>query len=89
MKIFIVLVFFISFPVMAHDAVDAHSCRAPRSSGPVNSTMEREIFHAELSIYEKCMFEYVREQQKLAEVHDSAARATLDEWNNYIESRFR
>lgn len=89
MKTLLTLILCISLPVMAHDIVEDHTCRAPRDSGPLRSNMEREIFHAELSIYEKCMFTYVREQQKFAEVHDGAARAAIDEWNNYIESRTR
>jgi hypothetical protein len=89
MKTLIFFILCVSLPVMAHEEVDEHTCRAPRDSGPLTSSMEREIFHAELSIYEKCMFTYVREQQKLAEVHESAARTAIDEWNNYIESRTR
>ena len=89
MKTLIFIILCMSLPVMAHDEVAKHACRAPRDSGPITSSMEREILHAELTIYEKCMFTFVREQQKQAEVHDSAARAAVDEWNNYIESLSR
>ena len=87
MKTLLALILCVSLPVMSHDIVEDHTCSAPRDSGPITSSMEREIFHAELSIYEKCMFTYIREQQKLAEVHESAARLAIDEWNNYLESR--
>ena len=47
------------------------------------------MFQAELILYEGCMFDYVREQQHLSDVHQQAAQKTMDEWNDYLMNRMQ
>ena len=61
--------------------------RGGRRPAPGKVTrMEGEIFTAELAIYEKCMFTYIRNQQREAGVHEDAAVSALDEWNEYLQT---
>ena len=47
------------------------------------------MFQAELILYEGCMFNYIREQQRLSDIHQQAAEQTLDEWNDYLMNRMQ
>jgi len=71
--------------VNSHETVDEHTCSKPVRPGEVSSMMEREVFYAQLAIFEQCIFDYIRGQQRQAELHEQAARSALDEWASYIQ----
>ncbi|NNE36768.1 MAG: hypothetical protein HKN08_00565 [Gammaproteobacteria bacterium] len=51
--------------------------------------MENEMFQAELILFEKCMFDFIRKQQQLSEVHQQAAQVALEKWNDYLTTRIQ
>ncbi|MGY8815610.1 MAG: hypothetical protein ACKVHQ_12980 [Gammaproteobacteria bacterium] len=89
MKYLSTLLLVFSIQLSAHEAVELNECPPPLTTGRYTSDMEQEIFQAELSIYESCMFEYIREQQKLADVHENAVDSALNTWNEYLSLRMR
>ncbi|MGK0298058.1 MAG: hypothetical protein ACI9XC_001676 [Gammaproteobacteria bacterium] len=89
MKNLSTLLLFFSIQLSAHESVKSNECPSPLNTGRYTSDLEQEIFQAELSIYESCMFEYIRKQQKLADVHEDAADSALNTWNDYLRLRMR
>ena len=89
MKYLSTLLLVFSIQLSAHESVESNECPPPLNTGRYTSAMEQEIFQAELSIYESCMFEYIREQQELADVHEDAADSALNTWNDYLHLRMR
>mgnify|MGYP006209620219 CR=1 FL=1 len=89
MKYLSILLLVFSLQLSAHESVQSIECPPPLNTGRYTSEMEQEIFQAELSIYENCMFEYIREQQRLADVHEDAADSALNTWNDYLSIRRR
>jgi len=86
MRNMFIFLLIISLPAFAHDTVTGYTCTKPGKPDQAASLMEKEIFHAQLAIFEGCMFDYIRNQQRQASVHDQAAQTALDEWNNFIQS---
>jgi hypothetical protein len=81
---------FLIFSIQAytHEIVEPYNCTPPSSTGKkITSEMEKEFLHSVLLIYESCMFGYIREQQRLADVHEVAAEDAMKEWNNYLNIR--
>lgn len=89
MKFVILLTLIFPLTAYTHETVSPVSCPKPGNTGRITSDMEKEMFQAELILYEGCMFDYVREQQRLSDVHQQAAQKTLDEWNDYLTSRMQ
>jgi hypothetical protein len=89
MKQLTILIFFLSFQLAAHESVETKVCNTPSNTGRITSDMEMEMLQAELVIYEKCMFDFIRDQQKQAEVHEQAAQNAMITWNDYLSSRMR
>jgi hypothetical protein len=81
-----VILLLMAVPVFAHDTVAGHTCEKPDISMQLSSTIEREILHAQLAIFESCMFDYIRDQQRQASVHEQAAQAALEEWNALLQA---
>jgi len=89
MKIVIFLMLIIPLTAYTHETVSPNECPKPANTGRITSQMEHEMLQAELILYEGCMFNYIREQQSLSDVHQQAAQKTLDEWNDYLMSRMQ
>jgi len=73
-----------TFPVNAHEEITAHSCPLPVRPGRITSQWELENYHVQLEIFERCMFEYVKDQQRQAQHHENAAQQAMQEWKSYL-----
>ena len=87
MKRLLILLLVISIQLAAHESIETTACKPPSNTGRITSDMEREIFQAELGIYESCMVRTIQDQQQQADVHEQAADKTLDTWTDYLHSR--
>ena len=89
MKYLSILLLIISINGFAHEKIEQQSCAQPANTGRITSDIESEMFQAELLIYERCMFDYIRAQHDQADVHDYAADVALELWNEYLRSKLR
>lgn len=66
------------------DWVPTHHCRKPIKPYRFTSEYELEAFKDEVDAYERCIDEFVRQQQEAAQTHKDAAKKAVDEWNRFV-----
>jgi hypothetical protein len=76
----------ITLSVQAHESIVVHTCSQPTRPAYIASMVEQEFFQAQLAIFESCMFDFIREQQQQAQMHEQSAQMALDEWANYFQT---
>lgn len=89
MKYIFLLYLILPLAAVSHESVAPVECPKPTNTGRITSQIENEMFQAQLILYERCMFDYIQQQQQLSDVHQQAAQKTLDDWNEYLMSRNR
>ncbi len=62
MKYILLLSLVFPLNIYSHETVSPADCPTPGNTGRITSQMENEMFQAELILFEKCMFEYIRQQ---------------------------
>ncbi len=89
MKYILLLSLIFPLSVYPHETVLPADCPMPGNTGRITSQIENEMFQAELILFERCMFDYIRNQQQFSDVHQQAAQLALDEWNDYLTTRIQ
>ncbi len=72
-------------PALSHDIVESHDCIEPARSTSMASMIEQELFQAQLAVFESCMFDFIRAQQRQAGIHEQSAQIALDEWATFFQ----
>lgn len=84
--LYLLVVFSAGIPgVTAHESIPAHTCSKPAKPAQISSRWELETFQLANELFERCMFDYIRDQQKQSQRHEQAAQSTLDEWSNHLQ----
>jgi hypothetical protein len=68
----------------ADDWPPAHHCRKPIKPYRFTSEYEVDSFKNDVEAYERCIDEFVRQQQEAAQTHKDAAKKAIDEWNRFV-----
>lgn len=85
--LYVLVVFSAGIPeVPAHESIAVHACSKPVRPAQISSRWELETFQLANELFERCMFDYIRDQQKQAQRHEQAARAALDEWSDSLNN---
>lgn len=67
----------------------SHHCRKPMKPYRFTSEYEVQSFKDEVDAYERCIDDFVRQQQEAAQTHKDAAKKALDEWNSFVRFELR
>jgi hypothetical protein len=62
----------------------SHSCRKPYKPFQFSSKFEVDNFRADVDRYQKCISQFVREQNEAADKHRKAASEAIDDWNRFV-----
>ena len=81
---------FISFYLLATsvqaDTVAASpSCPRPDKPARFNTQSELDGYNDEVQQYQRCLYDFVNEQEKAIQNHQDAANRAIDEWNEFVK----
>jgi hypothetical protein len=76
----------LSAPGFAADTVTPHNCKKPKLLSRVDQgdPSESKRFDREFTAYKACITKYIQEHGDLAQAHQKAAKAAVDEINAFV-----
>ena len=87
LEIFISLIMMIglaSLSVQADNSDSSPSCSKPDKPDAFKSQTQLDGFNSEVQQYQRCLYDFVHEQEEAIQRHQRAANVAIDEWNNYV-----
>jgi hypothetical protein len=60
------------------------SCSKPVKPDAFTSQMQLDGFNSEVQQYQRCLYDFVHEQEEAIQRHQRAANVAIDEWNNFV-----
>lgn len=64
----------------------SHYCTKPYKPYQINSKTELDTYIRGIEIYQKCISDYVKEQQREIEDRQRAIKSAIDEYNRVVDS---
>jgi len=92
LEIFISLIMLIGLSplsVQADNYDSSPSCSKPDKPDSFNSQAQLDGFNSEVQQYQRCLYDFVHEQEDAIERHQRAANVAIDEWNNYVRTELK
>jgi len=87
LEIFISLIVMIglaSLSAQADDRDSNPSCSKPDKPDAFNSQAQLDGFNSEVQQYQRCLYDFVHEQEEAIQRHQRAANVAIDEWNDFV-----
>jgi hypothetical protein len=78
-----VLVLVLSTPVLADDAVPAHSCTRPEIPEKFQTQAQADQFMTKAGEYRECINRFIEAQNQAAVRHQNASSKASEEWNRF------
>lgn len=89
MKFKVVVITFFAFIIMDSAQADrfkpSHSCIKPIKPYKFTSEWEVTQYSNEVERYQRCISDFVNEQNKAIETHQKAAQDAIEDWNRYVQ----
>jgi hypothetical protein len=60
------------------------SCSKPVKPDVFNSQTQLDSFNLEVQQYQRCLYDFVHQQEDAIQRHQRAANVAIDEWNNFV-----
>jgi hypothetical protein len=76
----------LTFSAQADGVGSDPSCSAPHKPSKFNSQMELDSFNNDVQQYQRCLYDFVDEQEEAIQKHQRAANVAIDEWNNFVRA---
>lgn len=73
-----------AFSAQANDDDMAPSCSKPYKPDQFNSQAELDDFNTDVQQYQRCLYDFVTEQEEAIQRHQRAANNAIDEWNSFV-----
>lgn len=65
------------------------SCSKPDKPDAFNSQAQLDGFNIEVQQYQRCLYDFVHEQEEAIQRHQRAANVAIDEWNNFVRTELK
>jgi len=65
------------------------SCPKPNKPSEFNSKLELDSFNDDVRQYQRCLYDFVNEQEEAIQRHQRAANVAIDEWNNFVRTKLK
>ena len=65
------------------------SCPKPNKPSEFNSQLELDGFNDDVQQYQRCLYDFVNEQEEAIQRHQRAANVAIDEWNNFARTELK
>ena len=70
----------------SHSFTPSNSCSKPYKPYKFNSEYEVNLFNNGVTSYKNCITDFIEQQQRESETHLRAAKAAIDEWNDFVRA---
>jgi hypothetical protein len=74
----------LTFSAQADNDDPGPSCSKPYKPNKFNSQSELDGFNNNVQQYQRCLYDFVDEQEDAIQRHQRAANDAIDEWNNFV-----
>jgi len=75
--------------VQADNYDSSPSCPKPDKPSVFNSQLELDSFNEDVQKYQRCLYDFVNEQEEAIQRHQRAANVAIDEWNSYVRTELK
>ena len=72
------------FSAQANDDDLAPSCSKPYKPDQFNTQAELDKYNTDVQQYQRCLYDFVTEQEEAIQRHQHAANNAIDEWNSFV-----
>jgi hypothetical protein len=79
-----ITILLLTFSVQADNDDPSASCSKPNKPNEFNSQLELDSFNNGVQQYQRCLYDFVDEQEDAIQRHQRAANVAIDEWNNFV-----
>lgn len=79
----------VALPVNADMFEPSHSCHEPYKPYEFTSQWELDQYQSDVENYQRCINDFVEEQEQAIRKHQSAAEDAVDDWNRYVNLNLR
>lgn len=80
----ILLLIFVSLQAQSDTFTPLHYCSKPFKPFQFSSDLDVQIFLNQVNAYERCINNFVQEQEEAMRRHQEAAQNAIDEWNRFV-----
>jgi hypothetical protein len=79
-----ITILLLTFSAQADNDEPNPSCSKPHKPNEFNSQWELDSFNNDVQQYQRCLYDFVDEQEEAIQRHHRAANDAIDEWNNFV-----
>jgi hypothetical protein len=79
-----ITILLLTFSAQADNDDPSPSCSKPNKPNKFNSQGELDSFNNDVQQYQRCLYDFVDEQEEAIQRHQRAANVAIDEWNNFV-----
>ena len=79
-----ITILLLTFSAQADNDDPSPSCPKPDKPNEFNSQSELDSFNNDVQQYQRCLYDFVDEQEEAIQRHQRAAKVAVDEWNNFV-----
>jgi TATA-binding protein-associated factor Taf7 len=79
-----ITILLLTFSAQADNDDPVPSCSQPDKPDKFTSQSQLDSFNSDVQQYQRCLYDFVDEQEEAIQRHQRAANAAIDEWNNFV-----
>jgi len=79
-----ITILLLTFSAQADNDDPSPSCSKPYKPDKFNSQSELDGFNNDVQQYQRCLYDFVDEQEEAIQRHQRAANIAIDEWNSFV-----
>ena len=79
-----ITILLLTFSAQADNHDPSPSCSKPNKPFEFNSQLELDSFNDDVQQYQRCLYDFVDEQEEAIQRHHRAANGAINEWNNFV-----
>jgi len=79
-----ITILLLTFSAQADNYDPSPSCSKPNKPFEFNSQLEVDSFNDDVQQYQRCLYDFVDEQEEAIQRHHRAANGAINEWNNFV-----
>jgi TATA-binding protein-associated factor Taf7 len=79
-----ITILLLTFSAQAENHDPSPSCSKPNKPYEFNSQSELDSFNNAVQQYQRCLYDFVDEQEEAIQRHQRAANDAIGEWNNFV-----
>jgi hypothetical protein len=81
-----ITILLLTFSAQADNYDPSPSCSKPNKPNEFNSERGLDSFNNDVQQYQRCLYDFVDEQEEAIQRHNRAANDAIDEWNNFVRT---